>query len=95
MWYSYVNDESNILAIPIEKVQQIIEDNAKNIFPEKLEDVIRMHRLHDKILSFLEKSGKRFLQTKDSGRKLIGVFQIAKQGTYGFVILKNSNLHSQ
>ena len=41
---------------------------------------------------FLEKSGKRFLQTKDSGRKLIGVFQIAKQGTYGFVILKNSNL---
>jgi len=41
---------------------------------------------------FLEKSGKRFLQAKDSGRKLIGVFQIAKQGTYGFVILKNSNL---
>ena len=45
--------------------------------------------VHD---GFLEKSGKRFLQTKDSGRKLIGVFQIAKQGTYGFVILKNSNL---
>lgn len=38
MWYSYVNDESNMLAIPIEKVQQIIEDNAKKIFPEKLED---------------------------------------------------------
>jgi cell fate regulator YaaT (PSP1 superfamily) len=38
MWYSYVNDESNMLAIPIEKVQQIIEDNARKIFPEKLED---------------------------------------------------------
>lgn len=42
---------------------------------------------------FLEKSGKRFSQAKNSNRKLIGVFQIAKQGTYGFVILKNSNLH--
>jgi len=38
MWYSYLNDESNMLAIPIDKVQQIIEDNTKKIFPEKLED---------------------------------------------------------
>jgi len=41
---------------------------------------------------FLEKSGKRFTQSKNSDRVLIGTFQISKQGTYGFVILKNSNL---
>jgi hypothetical protein len=38
MWYSYVDDSNNIMAIPIDKVKQIIENNKKNIFPEKLED---------------------------------------------------------
>mgnify|MGYP007094913316 FL=1 len=42
---------------------------------------------------FLEKKGKRFVQVKNSSRKLAGVFQIAKEGTFGFVILKNSDLH--
>lgn len=41
---------------------------------------------------FLEKKGKRFVQVKSSNRELVGVFQIAKEGTYGFVILKNSNM---
>lgn len=38
MWYSYVDDYSNIMAIPVDKVKKIIEDNTKNILPEKLED---------------------------------------------------------
>lgn len=38
MWYSYFNDPGSLLAIPIDKVQQIIEDNAKGKMPEKLED---------------------------------------------------------
>ncbi len=38
MWYSYVNDNSNMMAIPVNKVKEIIEKNRKNIFPEKLED---------------------------------------------------------
>lgn len=38
MWYAYVNDRSNLLAIPIDKVKVIAEENRKGIFPEKLED---------------------------------------------------------
>ena len=41
---------------------------------------------------FLEKKGKRFVKVKSNERELVGVFQIAKEGTYGFVILKNSNM---
>ncbi|MCX6234668.1 MAG: regulatory iron-sulfur-containing complex subunit RicT [Bacteroidetes bacterium] len=38
MWYSYVNDQANVLAIPVDKVREIIERNAKGNFPEKLEN---------------------------------------------------------
>ncbi len=38
MWYSYFSDPTNLLALPVENVQQIIDDNKKNILPEKLED---------------------------------------------------------
>jgi cell fate regulator YaaT (PSP1 superfamily) len=38
MWYSYLNDTSNMMAIPVNKVKEIIEKNRKNILPEKLED---------------------------------------------------------
>ncbi len=38
MWYSYTTDKSNIMAIPVDKVKEIIEKNKKNVFPEKLED---------------------------------------------------------
>ncbi len=38
MWYSYTNDRSSLMAIPIEKVKEISEGNAKGIIPEKLED---------------------------------------------------------
>ncbi|MBP6979242.1 MAG: hypothetical protein KBB71_13115 [Lentimicrobiaceae bacterium] len=38
MWYSYVADQNNVLAIPVDKVREIIEKNLQGIFPEKLED---------------------------------------------------------
>lgn len=38
MWYSYIDDSANILAIPVNKVKKIISDNAQGIIPEKLED---------------------------------------------------------
>ena len=37
MWYSYVSDPGNLLAIPVDKVISIIDDNKKGILPEKLE----------------------------------------------------------
>lgn len=38
MWYSYVTDQTNLLAIPVEKVQEIIDQNSQGKFPERLED---------------------------------------------------------
>ena len=38
MWYSYTIDRCNIMAIPTEKVKEIITLNKKGQKPEKLED---------------------------------------------------------
>lgn len=38
MWYSYASDRSNIMAIPVEKVKEIIALNHKGKLPDKLED---------------------------------------------------------
>ena len=38
MWYSYTSDKSNIMAIPVAKVKEIIALNKKGQRPEKLED---------------------------------------------------------
>lgn len=38
MWYSYTFDRNNMMAIPAEKVKEIIENNNKGILPEQLED---------------------------------------------------------
>lgn len=38
MWYSYIEDPLNLLAIPVENVIHIIEENKNGNFPEKLED---------------------------------------------------------
>jgi cell fate regulator YaaT (PSP1 superfamily) len=42
MWYSYVVDPNNLMAIPVEKVREIIEQNIRSIFPEKLEDFAKI-----------------------------------------------------
>ena len=38
MWYTYVNDPSNFMAISVDNVIQIIEENKTGKMPEKLED---------------------------------------------------------
>ena len=38
MWYSYTTDKSNIMAIPVDKVKDIIAMNKKGQKPAKLED---------------------------------------------------------
>jgi len=38
LWYSYVNDLGNLIAIPLEQVNFILEENKKGNLPEKLED---------------------------------------------------------
>ena len=38
MWYSYFDDENNLMAIPLDKVLQIIDMNNHRVFPDKLED---------------------------------------------------------
>jgi cell fate regulator YaaT (PSP1 superfamily) len=38
MWYSYVNDHSTFLAISVDNVIRIIEENKNGIIPEKIED---------------------------------------------------------
>ena len=38
MWYSYTTDKSNIMAIPVDKVKEIIDMNKRGEKPEKLED---------------------------------------------------------
>ena len=38
MWYSYVNDQQNLLAIPLKNVLHIIDENKGGRIPENLED---------------------------------------------------------
>ena len=38
MWYSYTTDKNNIMAIPVDKVKEIIALNKKGQKPKKLED---------------------------------------------------------
>ena len=38
MWFSYTNDRGNIMAIPVDKVKEILEMNKRGEHPEKLED---------------------------------------------------------
>ncbi len=46
MWYSYANDRSNIMAIPLNKVKEIISANKKGQKPERLEDYVLTMEQH-------------------------------------------------
>jgi len=39
MWYSYLNDQSSMMALSIENVKKIIEGNRKGLIPKSLEDL--------------------------------------------------------
>lgn len=38
LWYAYVNEPGNLIAIPVEQVNFILEENKKGNIPDKLED---------------------------------------------------------
>lgn len=42
MWFSYVNDPSNLLAISLDNVLQIVEQNKKGQIPQQLEEFARI-----------------------------------------------------
>ncbi len=42
MWYAYEEDDSAMLAIPIDKVKEVIQLNQHNTFPDKLEDFAKV-----------------------------------------------------
>ena len=45
MWYSYIEDQSGLMAISTENVFKIIEENKKGSFPEQLEDFAVTHEI--------------------------------------------------
>lgn len=47
MWYSYTFDRSNMMAIPCEKVKEIISMNEKGKWPEQLEDYAFIKEQHN------------------------------------------------
>lgn len=47
MWYSYVFDRSNMMAIPAEKVKEILAMNEKGKWPEQLEDFAFIKEQHN------------------------------------------------
>ncbi|MFZ4521238.1 MAG: PSP1 domain-containing protein [Bacteroidales bacterium] len=42
LWYSYVNDLGNLIPLPVEKVNFILEENKKGNLPEKLEEFTKI-----------------------------------------------------
>jgi cell fate regulator YaaT (PSP1 superfamily) len=40
MWYSYINEPTSIIGLPVKKVKHIIDMNGKNKLPEKLENFV-------------------------------------------------------
>lgn len=38
MWYAYTDDHNNLMGIPVDKVKEIMAQNEKKQYPEKLED---------------------------------------------------------
>ncbi|MDN5350359.1 MAG: hypothetical protein PWQ54_1755 [Bacteroidales bacterium] len=46
MWFAYANDRNNLMAIPIDKVKELAEENKKGKLPEKLEDFAFLKEQH-------------------------------------------------
>ena len=61
IWYSYINDNASMLAIPLDKVKNIIEMNRKGEIPEKLEDfAVTMEQKTEYFNGFDEEELSRF-----------------------------------
>lgn len=71
MWYSYLNDQSSLLALSIETVNRIISDNRKGLIPNSLEDLaIKLEAKVDDMGSALQEEDiSRFDRPEGKGGK--------------------------
>jgi len=71
MWYSYTNDQSSLLALSIETVNQIIGDNRKGLIPKSLEDLAiqREAKVEDMGSALQEEDISRFDKSEAKGAK--------------------------
>jgi cell fate regulator YaaT (PSP1 superfamily) len=61
MWYSYRGDNSSMMAIPLEKVQEIISSNTAGTVPEQLEDfAVTMEQKTDYVNAIEQEELSRF-----------------------------------
>jgi cell fate regulator YaaT (PSP1 superfamily) len=69
IWYSYTGDNTSMLAIPLDKVKQIIKMNEKGKMPEKLEDfAVTMEQITDYTNGFDQEELNRFDEEYDDGK---------------------------
>ncbi|MBQ4355965.1 MAG: hypothetical protein II757_04810 [Bacteroidales bacterium] len=52
VWYNYAGDNSNIFAIPLAKVNEIIEMNKKNQLPDNFEDFVIVNQKKEEEVSY-------------------------------------------
>jgi len=45
MWYAYTNDYTNMMALSVDRVKEIIDENLKGNLPKQLEDVAITHEI--------------------------------------------------
>ena len=60
IWYSYKENRSNMMAIPLDKVKKVINMNQKGKLPDKLEDFADTHGLQNEHLKENENDVVRF-----------------------------------
>ena len=67
VWYSYKNDYTSMLAIPLDEIKKVIKMNSKGKLPEKLEDfALTMEQKNDYSNGFDEDELNRFDEDFDS-----------------------------
>jgi len=61
IWYSYRNDSASMMAVPLDKVHEIIRSNAQGTIPEQLEDfAVTMEQKTDYSVPFDQEELSRF-----------------------------------
>ena len=74
--------------IKVKELAKILDANTPQKYDELKESLYFLAKE-----SFIIRRGKRFEKIKSDTTKLVGTFQLSKEGTYAFVILKKSKLN--
>lgn len=71
MWYAYANDRNNLMAIPIDQVKRIADENQQGVFPEKLEDFAHLKetQIVETSANLLEGEITRFDKPKNTNQR--------------------------